>query len=111
MFSLVVLCPLDCSAPAPSSFQGGTPLIVLQLGQRCSTCEDTLLGQSHVSNVELDTENWFVRSGMLFPQAGPEPEAFMLHFLNASKTGWGWGQIRQTVGPVPVSWGNPETSG
>lgn len=35
----------------------------------------------------------------------------MLHFLNTSKTGWGCSQIRQTVGLVPVSWGNPDTSG
>lgn len=88
------------------------PIIVLQLGQRCSTSENTLLGQGHLSNIEPDPENWFGRSGTVyFPTAGAEPKAFRLHFLNTSKTGWGFSQIRQTVGLVPVSWGNPETSG
>lgn len=112
MLSLVVLCPLDCDAPEPSSFQEVTPLIVLQLCQWWSTCEDTLSGQGHMSNIELDTENWFVRSGpFYFPTAGAGPEAFMLHFLNTSKTGWGCSQIRQTAGLMPISWGNPETLG
>ena len=112
ILSLVILCLLDCSTPDPSSFQEVMPIIVLQLCQIYSTCEDTLLGQGHLSNIELDTENWFVRSGAVyFPTAGAEPKAFGLPFLNTSKTGWGCSQNRQTVGLVPVSWGNPENSG
>lgn len=94
------------SLPDPSSFQEVTPVIVPQLGQRCSTCEDMLLGQDPMSDTELDTENGFVRSrSFYFPIAGAEPEAFMLHFLNTSKTDWGCSQIRQTVGLVPVPLG------
>lgn len=66
MLSLVFLCPLDCNTPDHSKFQEVTPIVILQLGQRWSTCEDTLLGQGQLCNVELDTENWFVRCGAFY---------------------------------------------
>jgi hypothetical protein len=53
----------------------------------------------HFSNFVLDTENLSLINGAFyFPTAGAMPEAFMLHFLNTSKTVWGHSQGRQTAG-------------
>lgn len=62
--------------------------------------------RGHLNDTELDTENLSLRNdAFYFPTAGAMPEAFMLHFLNTSKTGWGCSQVRQWAGWVPVSLG------